>query len=57
MQSGDPFGEERVRRWIERWREGSAREAVEDLVDSLRRHDPGRPFEDDVTVVFLRRPR
>ncbi len=57
MESGDPFGEDRVRRWIERWREGPAKAAVEDLVDSLRRHDPERPFEDDVTVVFLRRPR
>lgn len=56
-ERGEPFGEERVREWMLRWREGPAREAVEDLLERLRDHGGKRAFEDDVSIVFIRRPR
>ncbi len=57
VEDGDPFGEERVRQWMLEWWDGPAKAAVEDLVDRLRRHGTKRAFEDDVTVVLVRRPR
>lgn len=54
---GAPFGEEGVRQWMLEWWDGPARDAVEDLLDRLRRHGTKRAFEDDVTVVLVRRPR
>jgi hypothetical protein len=56
-EEGDPFGDERVREWMARWREGPAREAIDDLLDRLRGHAGKRGFGDDVSVVFIRRPR
>jgi len=57
MTSGDAFGAERLAQWLGEWREGSAREGLEDLVMRLRAHGKDAPFEDDVTLVFIRRPR
>jgi len=57
MTVGDAFGIERLQDWLTEWREGSAREALEDLVMRLRHHGGNAPFEDDVTLVFIRRPR
>jgi serine phosphatase RsbU (regulator of sigma subunit) len=55
---GDPgFGVERVRAWMEDWREGPAQDAVADLMKRLADYDGGAPFEDDVTVLCVRRPR
>jgi serine phosphatase RsbU (regulator of sigma subunit) len=53
---GDPFGVARLRQWIEDWREGPAAEAVKDLLARLRSVGGPEPFEDDVTVVLVRRP-
>ncbi len=47
-----PFGEAALRAWLEQWRRGPAQSAVDDLVARLRAHNGGRPFEDDVTVLF-----
>jgi len=57
MTSGDAFGAERLAQWLGEWREGPAREGLEDLVTRLRHHGKDAPFEDDVTLVFIRRPR
>ena len=55
---GDPgFGVERVRAWMEAWREGPAQDAVADLMKRLADYGNSAPFEDDVTVLFVRRPR
>jgi sigma-B regulation protein RsbU (phosphoserine phosphatase) len=54
---GDPFGFERLRTWLRETRELAAEAAVQDLVARLRAHGAGREFEDDVTIVLLRRPR
>ncbi len=54
---GDPFGEEGVRQWMLDWWDGPAQAAVEDLLDRLRKHGSRRAFDDDVTVVVVRRPR
>jgi serine phosphatase RsbU (regulator of sigma subunit) len=51
------FGVERVRAWMEDWREGPARDAAADLVKRLADYRGGAPFEDDVTVLCVRRPR
>ncbi len=53
---GEPFGEEGLRQWMLEWRAGPARAAVEDLLDRLRKHGTRRAFDDDVTVVVVRRP-
>ena len=57
MTSGDAFGVERLGQWLTEWRERPARDALEDLVARLRRHGQDAPFEDDVTLVLIRRPR
>ncbi len=54
---GEPFGEERVRQWMLDWWDGPAKDAVEDLLDRVRKHGKRRAFDDDVTVVLVRRPR
>ncbi len=51
------FGVERVRTWMEAWREGPAQDAVADLMRRLTDYGSGTSFEDDVTVLFVRRPR
>jgi serine phosphatase RsbU (regulator of sigma subunit) len=54
---GTPFGEAGLTRWLTDWRQGPAAAAVENLVARLRATCDGAPFEDDVTIVFVRRPR
>jgi serine phosphatase RsbU (regulator of sigma subunit) len=56
-EGSEGFGVERVRAWMEDWREGPAAEAVADLMERLTAHGDGAPFEDDVTIVLVRRPR
>ncbi len=53
---GRPFGLEGLRAWMEQWRNGEAEAAVEDLVARLKAQVPG-PFEDDLTILYVRRPR
>lgn len=55
--AGDAFGEERLGEWLRAWREGPADAAVADLLARLRQHGEGAAFEDDVTIVYVRRPR
>ncbi len=58
IERGDEgFGQERVRAWMADWREGPAQDAVADLMKRLAAYGDGGPFEDDVTVMFVRRPR
>ena len=54
-EHGEPFGLSRLQDWLQRWIDGPAEEAVRDLYDHLAAHTPGEPFDDDVTVVFVRR--
>jgi serine phosphatase RsbU (regulator of sigma subunit) len=56
-EAGDAFGIERVRGWMQEWREGPADRAVLDLLDRLREFGQGGAFEDDVTAMLVRRPR
>jgi sigma-B regulation protein RsbU (phosphoserine phosphatase) len=55
-ERGDAFDVGRLAEWLEEWREGPADAAVADLMKRLRAAGGGGPFEDDVTVVFVRRP-
>lgn len=57
IHGGEAFGTERLAAWPERWREGPSAEAVADLLEQLRNYAGGRPFEDDVTIVLVRRSR
>jgi hypothetical protein len=49
------FGVERVRAWMQDWREGPADRAVSDLISRLRAFGQGDAFGDDVTVMLVRR--
>jgi sigma-B regulation protein RsbU (phosphoserine phosphatase) len=51
----DPFGLDRLKKWMKDWRKGPSEKAVLDLMQRLKDHCPGRAFEDDVTVMLLRR--
>ena len=51
------FGIEGLRAWLEAWPDGPADAAVNDLLARLRAQSDGAPFEDDVTIVMVRRPR
>ena len=51
------FGEGRLREWLGNWRDGPADAAVADLVSRLRAHGRDAAFEDDVTIVYVRRAR
>jgi serine phosphatase RsbU (regulator of sigma subunit) len=55
VESGDMFGDARVREWMESWPAGPAHEATADLIDRVTRHGGG-PMEDDLTVVYVHRP-
>jgi serine phosphatase RsbU (regulator of sigma subunit) len=52
---GEPFGLPRVKKWLKDTRKLSAEEAVSKLMERLDEHCPGKPFEDDVTVMVVRR--
>jgi sigma-B regulation protein RsbU (phosphoserine phosphatase) len=51
------FGIGGVKRWMTDWAEGPADQAVADLLVRLRASGGREEFRDDVTVVYLRRPR
>ncbi len=52
---GNPFGMGRLRKWVQSSRKLTAEQAVNDLMHRLDEHCPGKPFEDDVTVMVVRR--
>lgn len=55
---GAEFGVEGLAAWLADSRDRPAESSVNDLLDRLRSHrGPGRPLEDDVTVMLVRRPR
>jgi sigma-B regulation protein RsbU (phosphoserine phosphatase) len=51
----EPFGFARLKKWLRDWRKGPAEDAVKDLFQRLAQHEPGKPFDDDVTVMLVRR--
>ncbi len=54
---GEMFGSARLAAWLGDHRETSAAEALGDLLQTLDRFAREAPLEDDVTAVFVRRPR
>lgn len=52
---GEPFGMKRIHKWMKETRKLSAEAAVNDLFRRLDEHAPKRPYEDDVTVMVVRR--
>ncbi len=56
VETGDMFGDARVKEWLEAWPAGPAHEAVDDLIRRVTAFGDGQPLEDDVTVVYVHRP-
>jgi sigma-B regulation protein RsbU (phosphoserine phosphatase) len=56
VESGDMFGETRLREWMEAWPAGPAHQAAADLIERVSAFGAGAPMEDDVTVVYVHRP-
>ena len=52
---GDAFGMGKLRKWLKETRKLSAEKAVDDIMIRLGEHCPGKPYEDDVTVMVVRR--
>jgi sigma-B regulation protein RsbU (phosphoserine phosphatase) len=52
---GNPFGMGKLRKWLKDSRKLSAEKAVDDIMTRLGEHSPGKPYEDDVTVMVIRR--
>ena len=52
---GEPFGMGKLKKWLKDTRKLSAQQAVADLMHRLGEHCPGKPYEDDVTVMVVRR--
>jgi len=52
---GSPFGMGRLRKWLKDTRKLTAEKAVDDLMNRLDDHTPKKPYEDDVTVMVIRR--
>ena len=55
VESGDMFGAERVKEWLEAWPAGPAHEATDDLIRRVSAFAGAGPLEDDVTVVYVHR--
>ncbi len=53
--AGDDFGRERLGQWLRATDRLPAEDAVADLIQRLSDFGGGRPFEDDVTVMIVRR--
>ncbi|MEO5988310.1 MAG: PP2C family protein-serine/threonine phosphatase, partial [Candidatus Eisenbacteria bacterium] len=51
----EPFGLVGLKKWLRHWKKGPAESAVKDLFERLAQHDPGKPFDDDVTAMLVRR--
>ena len=56
-ETAAPFDAASLAAWLRDWHEGPAQAAVDDLIARLRAAGEGGPFEDDVTVLLVRRPR
>ena len=54
--AGDFYGTERLRELILTHKASSAEEILERLFDEVKAHGEGRPWEDDATVVIVKRP-
>jgi phosphoserine phosphatase RsbU/P len=52
---GEQFGMKRIYKWLKDTRKLSAEAAVQDLFRRLDEHAPKKPYEDDVTVMVVRR--
>jgi serine phosphatase RsbU (regulator of sigma subunit) len=52
---GEPFGMKRVHKWLKETRKLPAEAAVENLMNRLGEFCPKKPYEDDVTVMVVRR--
>ena len=52
---GHIFGRERLGDWLSAAAQTPAEDAVADLLARLAEYGGGRPFEDDVTVMLVRR--
>jgi len=51
----EPFGLKGLKRWLKDARKQPAEAAVRELFERLAAHCPGKPFEDDVTVMLVKR--
>jgi len=56
VETGEMFGDARIKEWLEAWPAGPAHEAVDDLCRRVTAYGDGRPLEDDVTIVYVHRP-
>lgn len=54
--AGEEFGIDGIQRWLSDWRSGPGEAAVPDLFRRLLEFNDNLPFDDDVTVVYVRRP-
>ena len=52
--NGCEFGFARFREWLQYWRTGPAKAAIEDLFVRLQEFSEGLPLRDDATVIFIR---
>jgi sigma-B regulation protein RsbU (phosphoserine phosphatase) len=57
VETGDMFGPERVKEWLEAWPQGPAHDAVHDLLRRVNAFGGDKPLEDDVTVVYVHRSK
>ena len=55
VESGEMFGDARLRDWMDAWPAGPAHDAAHDLVRRVGAFGRG-PLEDDLTVVYVHRP-
>ena len=53
---GDEFGEERLKRVVQESHGIPAAALLDRILDAAFAHGEGRPWEDDVTVMVIRRP-
>jgi serine phosphatase RsbU (regulator of sigma subunit) len=56
VESGEMFGDARVKEWMDAWPAGPAHGAAADLIERVTAFGDGGPMEDDVTVVYIHRP-
>ena len=52
---GEPFGLSRLKKWLKDSRRMTPEQAIDALMTRLDEHSPGKPFEDDITVMLVRR--
>ncbi|MGH7644288.1 MAG: PP2C family protein-serine/threonine phosphatase, partial [Gemmatimonadales bacterium] len=57
VEAGEMLGDNRVKEWLEAWPAGPAHAAADDLIRRVNAFGDGGPLEDDVTVVYVHRPK